>query len=98
MFDSLQHLAVLIMFVFALLFALLFSACAPTVEKIRTVEYINTPTHCTIKMPDRPELDDGFDHFTSNFAKILAYADKLEMALHCCRGDSKCFPSGSVDK
>lgn len=98
MIDAFQYIIAIILFCLALIIAMIFGACSTVAQPITRTEYISTPTHCNIKMPQRPEMEDGFNHFTSNFSKILAYADELEMALHCCRGDKECFSNHLLDK
>lgn len=97
MIDAFEHVVLVIMFCLALMMALFFNACA-SASPTKTTEYIVTPTYCNVNMPTKPELEEGTNNFSNNFAKVLIYADELEMALHCCRGDKECFTSGNLDK
>lgn len=63
--------------------------------KVRT-EYVEVPAACKVTLPKQPILQ-GFKSGTNpnvvldNVMSLAMYADKLEMALYCCTGDSRCI-------
>lgn len=71
----------LILFIYALIIALVLMTGCATTKAVTEYKYVNIPVKCVVEMPQRP-LDTG-DILVNN-ALILKYTETLENLLNKC--------------